>query len=214
MASHSEHLLIYALIDPRTRLIRYVGLSSSGLDRPKDHRYQSCSETYCRQWVKSLQALGLDYEITVLETVSSEEELPITERWWIAYGRACGWPLTNLTDGGEHYKLTEEGQRRLRERLDARELEITRRSGAEFRSRYSPEEIAERQQKLRERCGFPFEIEARCVQFFETHARNHRSVDTLISAVLADVATSRDAALFIYKKWWQAKRPSNVALDY
>ena len=27
--------------------------------------------------------------------------LEAVERWWIAYGRALGWPLTNLTAGGE-----------------------------------------------------------------------------------------------------------------
>jgi len=35
------------------------------------------------------------YRQRALETLSS------SERWWIAYGRVCGWPLTNLTDGGE-----------------------------------------------------------------------------------------------------------------
>lgn len=30
--------LIYGLIDPRTRLIRYVGLSATGMVRPRKHR--------------------------------------------------------------------------------------------------------------------------------------------------------------------------------
>jgi hypothetical protein len=92
--------LIYGLIDPRTRLIRYVGLSSTGMKRPQDHRRSSCPDTYCRRWVRKLQSRGLDYKITVLEVVKDIVDLRGAERWWIAYGRACGWPLTNLTDGG------------------------------------------------------------------------------------------------------------------
>ena len=87
--------LIYGLIDPKTRLIRYVGLSSSGLQRPKQHRARSCPNTYCRRWVKILQRSCLDYEITVLETMQTAAGLAEAERWWIKFGKACGWPLTN-----------------------------------------------------------------------------------------------------------------------
>ena len=94
--------LIYGLIDPRMRMIFYVGLSSSGLSRPKDHRRESAPDTCCRHWVRSLQRQGLDYEITVLEEFRNDAQLSAAERWWIAYGRACGWPLTNRTRGGEY----------------------------------------------------------------------------------------------------------------
>jgi hypothetical protein len=43
--------------------------------------------------------LGLTYEIVTLEVVADAPELAKAERWWIAFGRACGWPLTNITDG-------------------------------------------------------------------------------------------------------------------
>lgn len=94
--------LIYGLVDPRTKLVRYVGKSSSGLTRPRSHLCPSnlAHRTYSARWIKSLLALGLRYEIVVLET-PHKEILSDTERWWIAYGRASGWPLTNLTDGGE-----------------------------------------------------------------------------------------------------------------
>lgn len=68
--------------------------------RPREHRRPSCPDTYCRRWVRTLQRIGLDYEIVVLENVRPWEDLADKERWWIAYGRASGWPLTNLTDGG------------------------------------------------------------------------------------------------------------------
>lgn len=94
---------IYGLVDPRTLLVRYVGSSTRGLRRPRQHGepYRLRTHNHKNAWIKSLHAFGLDYEIVILEETSSREVLPALERFWIAYGRACGWPLTNLTDGGE-----------------------------------------------------------------------------------------------------------------
>ena len=95
--------LIYGLIDPSDRLIHYVGLSSRGLERPREHRHAAKSDGVdCVKWIRELQSKGLDYEITVLEALENDSSLSAAERWWIAYGRACGWPLTNCTDGGEY----------------------------------------------------------------------------------------------------------------
>lgn len=96
-----KEYLIYGLIDPRTDLIRYVGKSSSGLNRPRQHRKDPVTQTtYCARWIGSLQQQGLDIQITILEKTTAET-LSEAERWWIAYGRLSEWPLTNLTDGGE-----------------------------------------------------------------------------------------------------------------
>ena len=92
--------LIYGLIDPRDHLIYYVGLSSRGMRRPREHRKNPDFD--CGKWIKQLQAAGLDYEIVVLEVLPDDSKLSVTERWWIAYGKCCGWPLTNLTRGGEY----------------------------------------------------------------------------------------------------------------
>lgn len=94
--------IIYGLVDPRTQLVRYVGKSTSGLTRPRAHRSASgrAAATHSANWIRQLKSLGLDYEIVVLDQ-GSATELPALERWWISYGRASGWPLTNLTDGGE-----------------------------------------------------------------------------------------------------------------
>lgn len=93
--------LIYGLIDPRTLLVRYVGKSARGLVRPRRHRSKPPSDkTWCANWIRELQRLGLEFEICVLEDVDDPTMLDDTERWWITYGRACGWPLTNLVAGG------------------------------------------------------------------------------------------------------------------
>lgn len=103
--------IIYGLIDPRSRLIFYVGLSKHGLSRPEQHRQRGRAKgELLRAHLDELWAQGLDFEIVVLEDEpvgqlcwwrKGSSSLPDAERWWVAYGRACGWPLTNMTDGGE-----------------------------------------------------------------------------------------------------------------
>lgn len=96
---------IYGLVDPRTRLVRYVGLTTTGMKRPRQHRRPapSSKKYHSTRWVESLRRLGMTFEIVILEECPSEmfEDLCALEVWWIAYGRACGWDLTNMTDGGE-----------------------------------------------------------------------------------------------------------------
>jgi group I intron endonuclease len=116
----AQKYLIYGLIDPRTQLVRYVGKSSSGMMRPLEHKYLSRlkeSSTELRTWIMELVALGLCYDIVVLEFVpngnilaeavywarknANVTQLNETERWWVALGRAFGWPLLNKADGGD-----------------------------------------------------------------------------------------------------------------
>lgn len=105
--------LIYALTDPRTDEIRYVGKSSSGLRRPGHHGARSVlakDSTHKGNWIRGLVAAGLRYGVRVLEELPAVAALPASERRdamdaaerrWIAHGRSMGWPLTNLTEGGD-----------------------------------------------------------------------------------------------------------------
>ena len=95
--------LIYGLVDPRTKLIHYIGRSSNALARSKCHRHKRAlaANTRCATWIKSLLALELDYEAVALEQVASVGALNSAESWWIAYAHLSAWPLTNHTLGGE-----------------------------------------------------------------------------------------------------------------
>lgn len=93
-------LIIYGLVDPLMRMIRYIGLSSVGMRRPKMH-LKGQGTTHCARWIRKLKAAGHHCEIVVLDVAQSADGLPKLEQWWIAFGRACGWPLTNMTDGGD-----------------------------------------------------------------------------------------------------------------
>lgn len=96
-------LLVYGLVDPRTTMVRYIGKSESGLARPRQHAYPSNRRKalHSARWIDALVRVGLTYTITVLETCTDRVSLCSAEIWWIAFGRACGWPLTNITSGGE-----------------------------------------------------------------------------------------------------------------
>ncbi len=92
---------IYALIDPRTKLVRYVGQTSN----LKERYYQHCSSTTLRKtyvgcWLKSLWRLEIKPILEVL-SVETEETWKQGEKFWIAYFRRLGCSLTNLTDGGD-----------------------------------------------------------------------------------------------------------------
>lgn len=98
---HDSKYIIYGLTDPNTSAIRYIGQSSQGLNRPKEHAKNSRSNAKCRNWVKSLRSRDLTYGITILEVLKDSSELNPAEIRWIKYGRDEGWDLTNMTDGGE-----------------------------------------------------------------------------------------------------------------
>jgi hypothetical protein len=94
--------LIYALLDLRTSEVRYVGRSSAGLRRPMKHGHSSSwTEDYRSRWLRGLFAAGSAFRVVVLESLASAAALDEAERRWIAQGRAIGWRLTNVTDGGE-----------------------------------------------------------------------------------------------------------------
>ncbi len=94
--------LIYALVDPDTELVRYIGRSSAGLDRPREHRWKCKRErTHKAAWIRSLLRAGKDYVVRILEVCTTEAETVDAEIVWIANAGRLGWDLTNATDGGE-----------------------------------------------------------------------------------------------------------------
>jgi len=112
--------IIYALTDPETKEIRYIGMSSCGLVRPKEHIKAKNLKTKSHKvnWIKTLLAKGLIYEISVLEVLQTPEGLSEREQFWIAHYRAQGSNLTNLTNGGEGspgYRFSKESKRKMSE---------------------------------------------------------------------------------------------------
>jgi hypothetical protein len=96
--------LVYGLVDPITEQIRYIGISSIGFVRPYCHSKASLlakDDSYKAKWIRKLHSAGLNYIVIVLEWVGDKDLLFEAEIRWIVRGKVEGWPLTNLTDGGE-----------------------------------------------------------------------------------------------------------------
>jgi hypothetical protein len=90
---------IYALIDPRDSAVRYVGKADSPVSRLVSHTCDKSSTRKAR-WLRSLSRQGLAARLLLLEC-APVDSWQSCEREWIAWYRASGADLTNLTDGGE-----------------------------------------------------------------------------------------------------------------
>lgn len=90
---------IYALLDPRTERVRYVGKSENLTRRLREHLADT-SPCHRVHWLRQLSELNLLPTLVVLEQCS-ELNWQLRERDWIAFYRSIGEPLTNGTDGGE-----------------------------------------------------------------------------------------------------------------
>ena len=110
--------IIYALTDPETADVRYIGRSSSGMKRPLSYNVDSMARnkdgswkrnTRVFHWVRSVLARGMKVDCVVLEYRPPEiVDKNETNKWLddhekkaISHYRGIFARLTNLTDGGE-----------------------------------------------------------------------------------------------------------------
>ena len=157
----SEGYVIYLLWDPRNGDIRYVGQTKDPQRRFHDHQAGTGRQTHCRNWERSLVKQRLCCEVAVVDDGLALDVANVRERWWIAYARQWGWPLTNDTDGGGGtlgYKHSPEAVEKLREREPSpetrekiRQALLGRKHSPEAREKmhgrkHSPEEIEKMRQ--------------------------------------------------------------------
>lgn len=103
---------IYALIDPLTDEIRYVGKSNDYHQRLRHHIHNAPKLVNHRDaWINGLLKTGHRPETYVLEEVGANWQE--AERFWIAYLKLIGCRLTNHADGGEGVEHNEEVRRKI-----------------------------------------------------------------------------------------------------
>lgn len=91
---------IYALVDPETDQIRYIGKSIRPKERLQNHMNEK-SNCHRSHWLQSLKKKGLKPHLVIIEEIYGAWPWQESERYWIAYARKHDWPLTNNTSGGD-----------------------------------------------------------------------------------------------------------------
>lgn len=95
---------IYTLSDPRLPArIRYVGWTINPKRRLREHvsRAQYHREdTHKARWIRGLLSIGIKPDLITIEQ-TDELHVQERERYWISYYRTLGFPLTNLSEGGD-----------------------------------------------------------------------------------------------------------------
>ena len=87
---------IYALVDPRTSQIRYVGQTQNHPEiRLDGHLHKKDDNKAKRAWIDELRRLSLKPVAVVLEYVPTLREALIAETEWIRRGKESGWQLLN-----------------------------------------------------------------------------------------------------------------------
>jgi hypothetical protein len=135
-------LIVYALIDPRTERIRYVGQTMRSARRRLRRHLAPCyltGTTRKEKWLRELVALGLEPRIEVLQACTTAAAMDVAERHHIASLRAAGEDLTNLARGGADGGCphTPESREKIRRALlgKPKSEEHRRRSGLASRGR-------------------------------------------------------------------------------
>lgn len=111
----TKYVIIYSLIHPITKDVRYIGWSSNLERRYKDHirDAENNKKSHKCSWIRSLLKDGLMPEVFEIEKVTYEKRNE-REIYWISYyGREN---LVNSTDGGEGsvgFKFSEESKNNL-----------------------------------------------------------------------------------------------------
>lgn len=90
---------IYSLSDPRTEQVRYIGKTVNMKARFTKHMLGQGANPEKNKWIAELKDLGLRPVMQALE-LTTTEQWPERECYWIKYGREQGWELLNADDGG------------------------------------------------------------------------------------------------------------------
>jgi len=90
---------IYALSDPRTDAVRYIGKSNDPEYRYKLHIRKTADNTKKSKWVRSLLIAGVSPTLDVIDEVPNDE-WSFWEQHWIQVFKGWGFDLVNGDNGG------------------------------------------------------------------------------------------------------------------
>lgn len=100
-----KQVIIYALTDPLTGEVRYVGKTVAALQR-RVQRHEGAiragERSHLYNWWMRLLADGMPAPVPhVIETVAPGGDWVEREQYWISHYRSLGYPLANMCEGGQ-----------------------------------------------------------------------------------------------------------------
>lgn len=107
MAKDAYTTFIYALIDPVSSEVRYVGKADNPEKRYKAHLHSNYNNTKKECWIKSLKNNILKPSLVILEEIA-EENWQECEKKWISHYKNLGVKLVNGTEGGDGGRISPE----------------------------------------------------------------------------------------------------------
>lgn len=99
-------LYIYELVCPLKNIPRYVGKTDNLQRRLEEHIKKAklgLTTHHCARWINTLLAEGLTPIIRPIQELDETAPWQDAEKFWIASYREMGYPLTNLTSGGDGF---------------------------------------------------------------------------------------------------------------
>lgn len=98
---------IYALVDPRTSEIRYIGQTQNHPSvRLQGHLKKDDGNKRKWEWLMELRLLGMIPVAVVLDYADTLQNSLAREQYWIRKGKESGWPLLNFrVDGRQRRRL-------------------------------------------------------------------------------------------------------------
>jgi len=97
-----SEVYIYALIDPTTKEIRYIGKTIKPEARLSAHMAAKDANRHKCNWIKKLKRNGKKPVMEIIE-VTSDDKWKQRETYWIHKCIDDGCRLTNLVDGGNGF---------------------------------------------------------------------------------------------------------------
>jgi hypothetical protein len=90
---------VYALCDPRTDEIKYIGCSSKVQQRYQEHLSDNRTNQSKWAWICELRDLGLSPKLAIIEeNLDKKKRALIQERYWLQVYIEAGAVVTNMRD--------------------------------------------------------------------------------------------------------------------
>ncbi len=88
---------VYALGDPRTNEVRYIGIAKDVYRRYSQHLFNPHANGAKNTWMDEIKNAGLLPALTIIEADVDAADIFEREEYWIRYYREKGEPLTNAS---------------------------------------------------------------------------------------------------------------------